>query len=99
MAQSVKATFKTRREAELAVEQLVQAHDVDRRRIEIEPQGSENSAGEMPSGSDKAAAAPSTELRDDAALEGPIVVSVNEVPDDQIEDVRKVLEDAAAVTA
>ncbi len=96
MARHLKATFKTRREAELAVEHLVQAHDVDRRAIQITPRGPGNSAGEEPSGSDKAAAEPSTEARDDAALEGPIVVAVSLESDDRLEDVRKVLEDAGA---
>lgn len=96
MAQALKATFKTRRDAELAVEHLVQAHDIDRRAIQITPQGPENSAGEAPSGSDKAAADPSTEARDDAALEGPIVVSVSLESDDQLADIRKVFEDAGA---
>lgn len=93
MAQPLKATFKTRRDAELAVEHLVQAHDIDRRAIQITPQGPENSSGEAPSGSDKAAAEPSTEARDDAALEG---VAVSLESDDQLQDIRKVFEDAGA---
>lgn len=96
MAQPLKATFTTRREAELAVEHLVQEHDIDRRAIQITPQGPENTAGEVPSGSDKAAAEPSTEARDDAALEGPIVVSVSLEAEDQLEDIRKVFEEAGA---
>ena len=99
MAQPLKATFTTRREAELAVEHLVQAHDIDRRAIRITPQGPENTAGGARSGSDQAAADPSTEARDDAVLEGPIVVAVSLESDDQVEDIRKVFQDAGAVPA
>lgn len=96
MPQRLKAIFETRRQAELAVEHLVQAHDVDRRRIEILPQGPENSAGEVPSGSDEAAADPSPEGRGDGALEGPIVVWVELDSAEQIEAARAVFEEAGA---
>jgi hypothetical protein len=81
MSSTLKATFSTRREAELVIERLVQELGVDRKAISVAPEGSENSAGEIAAGSDDEAGAPSVEPREDAALEGRIAVSV-EVSDD-----------------
>lgn len=99
MAQTLNATFATRREAELAVEHIVQAHDIDRTQIVIGPEGSDNTAGERSSGSDRAAAEPSTEPRDDAALNGPIAVSVHVKDDDQAQAVRDAFSEAGGTAA
>ncbi|MFA4950788.1 hypothetical protein [Brevundimonas sp.] len=77
MNQTLKATFTTRREAELVVERLVQEHDVERSDIFMAPEGPANSAGETISGSDREAGAPSEGARDDGAHEGRIEVSVD----------------------
>ncbi|CAN5304950.1 hypothetical protein BH10PSE1_BH10PSE1_13350 [soil metagenome] len=77
MTSTLKATFATRRDAELAIERLVQEHGVNRSNIAVAPEGAGNSAGDAPSGSDQAAASPTVEARDDAALEGRIGVSVD----------------------
>jgi len=77
MIQTLKTTFATRRDAELAVERLVQEHGVDRSDIFVAPEGDANSAGEAVSGSDHAAASTSERARMDAALNGRIEVSVD----------------------
>lgn len=81
MTSTLKATFATRREAELVVERLVQESGLDRKAIAVGPDGDENSAGEVPAGSDNEAGSPSVEPRADAALDSRIAVSVN-VADD-----------------
>ena len=73
--------FDTRRDAEMAVERLVQQFDIDRTKIVVAPEGEANSAGTEEAGSDNAAGMPSPEARDDAELNGRVVVTV-EVSDD-----------------
>jgi hypothetical protein len=77
MSQTLKTTFATRRDAELAVERLVQEHGVERSDIFVAPEGRVNSAGESVSGSDNSTAAPTEAGRSDAALNGRIEVSVD----------------------
>ena len=77
MPSTITAKFDTRREAEMAVEHLVQAHHIERTDIFITPEGSENSAGEEIAGSDTESDFPSPEERRDAALTGKVVVSVD----------------------
>lgn len=93
MSQTLKATFTTRREAELVVERLVQEHDVERSDIFIAPEGSANSAGEEISGSDRQAGAPSEEARGDGALEGRIEVSVDLQSDEHAPSVRSAFQE------
>ena len=93
MSQTLKTTFATRREAELAVEHLVQQHGFERTDIFVAPEGSENSAGEEISGSDRAAAEPSVESRTDGALNGRIEVSVDLQDDAQAAVIRDVFEE------
>jgi hypothetical protein len=81
MATTLTANFDTRREAEMTVERLVQEHGLDRAKILIAAAGDENTAGEEVAGSDTQSAEPSPERRDDAALNGQVMVSV-EVADD-----------------
>ena len=71
------ATFKTRREAEMVVERLVQEQGIERSDIFISAEGDENTAGEKQAGSDAEAGAPSPISRSDAALNGEISVSVD----------------------
>mgnify|MGYP007060331114 CR=1 FL=1 len=73
--------FETRREAEMAVERLVQEHGIERSAIDVQPEGPENSAGDEAAGSDRPAGRPTSPARSDAALQGAIVVSVD-VPED-----------------
>ena len=72
MSRTITAEFATRREAELAVERLVQELGVPRESVAVAPAAAENTAGVAPSGSDREAGAPSRETRDDAALAGAI---------------------------
>ena len=93
MSQTLKTTFASRREAELAVEHLVQQHGFERTDIFVAPEGADNSAGEDLSGSDLAAAEPSVETRTDAALNGRIEVSVDLADDAQAAVIREVFQD------
>ena len=88
---TVDASFDTRRDAEMAVERLVQEFGIDRSAIMVAPEGSANSAGEELSGGDEAAEAPATDERDDAALNGRIKVTVELEDADKIEKVRAAL--------
>ncbi|UVO50103.1 hypothetical protein M0208_06065 [Sphingomonas sp. SUN019] len=82
------ATFGTRREAEMAVERLVQEFDLDRAAISLSTEGEENSAGEDQAGSDNSADRLGDGGRDDAALRGAIVVTAEVVDEDAAEKVR-----------
>ena len=85
MATTLTAQFETRREAEMSVERLVQEYGIDRGRILVAASGPENTAGEHEAGSDKAAGAPTPESRDDAALNGTVMVSAD-VDDEALAD-------------
>jgi hypothetical protein len=76
MTTTLKGRFNTRREAELTVERLVQEYGIDRAAILVAAAGEENTAGVEPAGSDNASGAPSEAPRDDAALEGAVLVRV-----------------------
>lgn len=52
MGSTVSGTFPSRREAELAIEHLVQEYGINRSDIFVEPVGSDNSSGKTPSGAD-----------------------------------------------
>lgn len=70
------AVFRTRADAELAVEHLAQEYGIDPAFIYVEPVAEENSAGLEPSGGDHAGGAPSHGDRTDAPLHGAIQVTV-----------------------
>ena len=70
------AKFDTRREAEMTVERLVQQFEIDREKVVIAADGDENTAGVTEDGSDNKAGEPSPEARDDAELNGKVVVTV-----------------------
>ena len=78
MASTLKATFATRREAELVIERLVQEYKVDRSTIKVGPDGDSNTVGEALSAGDLPAAEPTVGGRDDAPVKGRIVVEVAE---------------------
>jgi hypothetical protein len=81
MSTTLNASFETRREAEMTIERLVQESGIERANIFVMAEGTDNSAGEEQAGSDTKAGSPSPEDRDDAALNGMIIVSV-EIEDD-----------------
>lgn len=88
MGTTLKGTFDTRRNAEMAVERLVQEFGIERTDVFVAAAGDENTAGEEPDCSDTEAGAPSPESRDDAALNGGITVSVDLEDDDLASKVR-----------
>ncbi|WP_298692095.1 hypothetical protein [uncultured Sphingomonas sp.] len=88
MATTLKAHFETRRDADMTVERLVQEFGVERTDIFVTTTGGENSAGEETAGSDGEAGQPAPEARDDAALHGPIEVSVDLEDEGKVADVR-----------
>ena len=56
MPRKITREFDVRREAELAVERMVQEYGVSRSAIEVTAAGEENTAGVAPSGADRARA-------------------------------------------
>ena len=53
MSRKITSEFDIRREAELAVERLVQEYKIDRSAIEVIAASEENTAGVVPSGADR----------------------------------------------
>lgn len=53
MSKIIAATFETRRDAEMAVEHLVQEHGIDRGAVTVAPVSAENSAGTESAGGDR----------------------------------------------
>lgn len=96
MGKTITGTFPTRREAELAVEHLVQEYGLQRADIFVEPSSSENSAGVRPSGGDAKSGHPASQPDADAALNGTLLVSVD-VNEDETEAVEKAFRDAGAI--
>ncbi|MBV1687065.1 hypothetical protein KRR38_05095 [Novosphingobium sp. G106] len=70
------AVFRTRADADLAIEHLTQEYRIDPAFIYVEPVDAENSAGVIASGGDHAAGAPSHSERPDAPLHGSIQLTV-----------------------
>jgi hypothetical protein len=89
MSSTLAAKFNSRREAEMTVERLVQEFQIERTDIFITTEGDQNSAGTEPDGADVASATPTSDARDDAALTGRIVVSVDVQDDAKVEEVRR----------
>jgi hypothetical protein len=52
--QTLTGSFNTRREAEMAVEHLVQDYGLDRSLVDVRPAGEENTSGNVASGADAA---------------------------------------------
>lgn len=82
MSTSLVAKFDTRREAEMTVERLVQQFEIERTDVFITAEGDQNTAGVDEAGK------PSPEGRDDAALAGRVVVSVDIEDESLAEEVR-----------
>lgn len=94
MTATIERTFNTRRDAELAVERLVQEHGFERTDVFVSSAGDENSAGENRSGGDTA-----THLeaeRGDAPLSDPISVSVDVNDDARAAIVAQVFDEIGA---
>jgi len=71
---TIRATFKTRVAADLAIEHLVQQHGISRPDIFVQSVASENSTGSAPSGGDVRR---DGDVRTDAPLGGEIEVSAD----------------------
>jgi len=76
MQRTIVATFETRRDAETAVEHLVQAHGVRRADIVVRATGHANSAGTRPAGADVESGHLNSDERGRPKLAGPIELSV-----------------------
>jgi hypothetical protein len=76
MPHTVSYSFATRREAELAVEHLVQEHRIDRAAITLAAAGPDNTAGEQAAGADVESGHPGVEKHGTPALHGPIALRV-----------------------
>jgi hypothetical protein len=88
MPQTLTAKFETRREAEMTVERLVQQFKIERTDVFVAAEGNDNTAGVEEAGSDTEAGTPSPEARNDGAIAGRVIVSVD-IEDDQLaEEVR-----------
>jgi len=77
MSTTLTGTFDTRRDAEMAVERLVQEVGLERTDIFLAPIGRHNSVGTVPAGSDIQAGEATAHDRQDAPLSGKIEVSVD----------------------
>jgi hypothetical protein len=89
---TISATFNTRRQADLALEHLVQELGVERTDIFLVPEGDDNSVGIDADGADVESGHPGVDPASDPALEGGITLSVDLADDDRVNDVRAKLE-------
>ncbi|KQS04471.1 hypothetical protein ASG11_09600 [Sphingomonas sp. Leaf357] len=88
---TITAIFETRRDADLAVEHLVQEHDIERGDIALESATAENSAGNDAGGADLEDGS-----EEDAALEGGIKITITLEDEDGLDDVGDVLQEFGA---
>ena len=88
--------FRTREEADLAVEHLVQEYGVEPSFIYVEPVSDENSSGDTVSGGDHASGDPGRGDRTDAPLHGAIGVTVPITPE-TLPKMRRALGEAGAI--
>ena len=96
MGVTIKGTFPSRREVELAVEHLVQEYGLERTDIFVEPAREENSAGSAVTGADAQSGHPnSVPDASGAAYTGALFVSVDVNSDEQA-DIERAFKDAGA---
>jgi hypothetical protein len=91
----ISASFVSRREADLAVEHLVQEYGIERGVIFVESAGEAGTTGTHIAGGDAASGEPTTDERTDAPLEGEIRLTVA-VKEDERPGVDRVLREAGA---
>jgi hypothetical protein len=80
---TIVGSFETRRDAEIAVEHLVQEYGIERTDIFIRAPGEANTAGTRPAGADVESGHAGVEKHGSAALKGAVEVSVNCHGDDR----------------
>lgn len=90
---TITATFKTRRQADLALEHLVQDLGIDRTDVFLAAEGDSNSVGREPAGADVESGHPNTDPASDPALAGGITLSVDLADEARVQDVRAALEE------
>lgn len=90
MSDTIIGRFTNRRDADLAVEHLVQEHGLERADIFVEPEEAGNSAGEVKAGADAESGHPGVAPEGEPVLDGAIIVSVD-VNDEKGELVRSAL--------
>lgn len=95
MATTLKAYFNTRREAETAIEHLVQDHGLPREAVFVAPEGAANSAGLEEAGSDVASHPQNTDNANAPALKGRLELTV-EVGDGDLAKVEQYLRETGA---
>jgi hypothetical protein len=77
MSTTIVGSFETRRQAEIAVEHLVQEYGIERGTITVEPSGPANSAGVREAGADTKSGRSGVARQSAAELNGPVDVSVD----------------------
>lgn len=77
MERTVFAYFDSRRDAELAVEHLIQEHKLERTDVFLRPRGDANTAGIKAAGADVESGHPGVAKRGTPKLEGEIELSVD----------------------
>ena len=87
MPNTIAATFETRRDAEMAVEHLVQEHGIDRAAVTIAPASEANSAGTATAGADLEDGSRKEDSDGEPALAGRLKVTAT-VEDGATEQVR-----------
>jgi hypothetical protein len=95
MERTIVAQFESRRQAELAVEHLVQEHGIPRADVFIRARGEANSSGSRAEGADVESGHPGVESQGSPELAGTIEVSVD-CHGDQSVKVRHALQTAGA---
>ncbi|UAK25566.1 hypothetical protein [Sphingomonas nostoxanthinifaciens] len=90
---TITATFSTRRQADLAIEQLVQEHGIDRSAIFVTPVGDDNSAGSEEDCADAESGPPGVDPAGDPALAGGLDVSVDLADEGNVAAVRAALQE------
>jgi hypothetical protein len=93
--QTITANFDTRRDAETAVEHLVQEHGINRADVFVRAAGKANTAGVRAAGSDLESGHPGVEKHGKPELSGSIEVSVD-CHNDKATIVKSALEKAGA---
>jgi hypothetical protein len=77
MERTVIGHFSTRRDAELAIEHVVQEHGVARNDVFVQAAGADNSAGTRAAGADRESGHPGVEKHGSPELKGDVEVSVD----------------------
>lgn len=85
---TITATYESRRDADLAVEHLVQELEIGREDVSVGPEGDENTVGTEVDGADL-----DDDDSDEAALAGSVAVTVTVEDEERAEEVQELLEE------